>query len=121
MSKRFKYDVPRLVDLSAESAIAAICDTFGDDATDYQCREGSCPTSSRCSTGTYCQWCYSGPVAHDSLVSGCWACCQTGTSVSSPGYTCKCTTGMGATWDCAYGGNAGEANCSGGGSVMNCA
>jgi hypothetical protein len=30
MSKRFKYGVPLLVDLRAESATAATCDAFGD-------------------------------------------------------------------------------------------
>lgn len=122
MSKRFKYGVPLLVDLRAESATAATCNSTGDDATGYNCQEGSCPTSSRCSSGAYAQWCYStGSVAHTPSTEYCWSCCQVGTSVTSPGYQCLCsTTGSGATWSCSWGGNAGEATCSSGGNVCNC-
>jgi hypothetical protein len=121
MSKRFKYGVPLLVDLRAESATAATCDAFGGDASGYACKEGSCPTSSRCTSGAYAQWCYgTGSVAHTPSAEYCWSCCQAGTSVSAPSYTCSCPNGTGATWSCdTFGGNAGEW-CSTGGSYCNC-
>jgi hypothetical protein len=108
MKTKFKYETPMLVDLSAESALGATCNSWGGDATDWMCVQGSCPQSCDCKTGGSAQACMTGSGACHAN-DPCWACCTNGTGVSAPGYTCNCVYGLAAVWDCnAYGGNASQ-------------
>ena len=106
MTKRFRYEIPILANLSGESAVGATCSMYGDDATGYLCTEGSCPPSSQCGTGTYAQWCTSGMNAHNTYDANCVSCCSSGSGVSAPSYACYCNSGYGSVMQCNYGGNA---------------
>ncbi len=119
MKTKFGYETPMLVDLSAESAVGAICSGYGSNATDWNCQDGSCPAESHCATGTAAQTCYgTGTRACTASNENCLGCCQNG---GTPGtaYTCLCNQGLSATWSCNYGGND-SMGCGGGGNYGNC-
>ncbi len=120
MKTKFRYETPILVDLSAESAVGAICSAYGNYADIYMCQEGSCPAESHCATGTAAQSCYGLGTRACSAPSNenCLGCCQTGNSAGTP-YPCACNQGMSATWQCDYGGNDGS-GCGNGGNYPNC-
>jgi hypothetical protein len=116
MKMKFEYKKPLLIDLSMECAMGAVCSAYGNDATDWNCQGGSCPASSQCATGIAAQACYTnGSKACHAGDPNCLGCCQSGSSVSSPGYACTCKGfGSGAVWQCGYGGNATQECASGG-------
>jgi hypothetical protein len=119
MKTKFRYKIPLLVNLSAESALGVTClDGLNND---YMCNGGSCPTYSQCAAGTGAQGCYTmgNSACGTSSNANCLGCCWTGNSPGSI-YPCACSpTGNSAAWTCGYGGNDGQ-HCGSGGNYENC-
>jgi len=118
MKTKFRYEIPMLANLSAESALGDTCNMGLND--DWNCNDGSCPALAQCATGTGAQACYTNGASAWTAYSNsnCLGCCSTGTSADQP-YPCACNQGFSATWQCDYGGNDGQ-NCGGGGNYPNC-
>jgi hypothetical protein len=117
MKPRFKYEVPVLVNLSAESVVGDSCSTGN--FVDFYCHDGSCAAWTQCYTGGSAQACTTGNGAgSDTTNTNCLGCCQTGSSPKTA-YPCWCNPGYGAAWQCDYGGND-SIGCGGGGNYPNC-
>ncbi len=122
MKPKLRYEIPLLVDLSAESALGATCSAMGINASNADCQTGSCPQASQCSAGNGAQACYpTGQLACDAN-STCLGCCQSGSSFSGLGMgVCNCNVGGFAVWNCTYGNLATKyAACTTGGFAESC-
>lgn len=117
MDKRFKYEMPLLVDLREDVSCSGMSCANGTGGVSScsegyfydwcDCRGGSCATSSICGTGTKAEGCCSGTNACSEVNFGS---CESGTGVSGPegaNMVCVChTSGSRAGYECTDGGRA---------------
>jgi len=114
MKMKFRYEMPRLVDLRTESVLGyTSCSPNGMGVEN--CNLGSCVINSVCNSGPEASECVAGSGA--CVPGSCrYACCLNGSGVEGTmdGTYCWCSFGMNAGFDCSDGARA-SVNCNTGG------